>query len=279
MTRAAVREAISAAQPSGAGRLTDYLWPLMDVGTLARATVVGTNHRAARGGHAVTPTISGLLTSTVTWQYYKGRACLSVAGAGDCHRSLPWVIPLQIERFTGPDRDLDGERVYRVLVEMAFDTDIGPISVGDTGLVLYCNPNSVNVTAESTSQVANPDSAGFGIAADAASLWTFRSKISVVAANDFTALNGFGVNDIREWNVFELRLFSATRTQDARVQRYVNDAFIGEHNITGVVVPQLLGNSFNYLPKICRTGAGAGTGTLHVAGVRIIGGTAMELGL
>jgi len=219
-----VRETAGQATPHGAGRFMDIIGQMEAAGVVVGTA--GSLHGRARGGVDSNGFLEAGTTvggATFTLQRRHMRMLNRFAGAQRISRPIRFgVNPLTVRpnSTSGLYRPLDVFQVWRIMALMCVDTIVG-LTAMDTGLVCIVSPNTAGGTAHSVAMFADAAAQGFGIVLNAAGDWRFRVN-NGGGAGVYSVDTSLGIADATELNAFEMRIFSATRHLEARVEVWAN---------------------------------------------------------
>lgn len=222
-----------------------------------------------------------------TFRRYKGKLCLALNPGAASSRSLLMFDHLAAPLLEKPTQGVfDGEslpplgyvRLVAVLAAPAYNA--APVADTDIGLYFISNRDSSVGLLDSMSVEG-----GFGIAYRQDGTWRFVSKTNPNGALGGTGPTTVGdalagTNGVGEFNAFEIRVFSATPTQDAYIELWVNGVKRETRSWgTGTVLPNpsSIGNSTGFFPAVNYHNGNSVAQTLpapglYVANLRLIGG-------
>lgn len=227
------RSTALSAPPTGAGRFMHWTWPARG-SFFANLNSAASANGSIRGGGgdfgAASVLVGGATGSTaqVTRQSSGGGAGVNGASA-TCYKlhngaagdiaainfGGPTTLIEQVNNpaFTGdPDK-----RVYSFRAVLAFTALTGPIGGADVGMQI--NPGNVNSMFAGANrpgiQFGPVDVGKIGLRAR----WQFVAPLTI---NDSLTFAQAGINDITDWNLFELRVVGASGAKPAILTAYVN---------------------------------------------------------
>ena len=247
------RETTSQATPSGAGRFLDVINQLESPGTVV-GTAGSLNGRARGGvdGNGFLEAGTTVAGATFTTQRRHMRMMNRFAGAQRITRPLRWGMnPLTVRpnNNLGLYRPLDICQVYRFMALMCVDTIVG-LTAMDTGICCLVQPNTAGGTSHSVAMFADASAQGFGIVLNAAGDWRFRVN-NGGGAGVYSVDTSLGIADATELHLFELRVRSADRFNEARVEAWANGREITRQAWgAGTLLPVIAAPSLYFVPQV-----------------------------